>query len=413
MKNNLSLIKSRGDLPPPLPQFLHTETKIVNENNPDYIYYDVLITNLQSTTTPPPALYYNENRNKPYVPISGDYDLSITRFQLDTQTLPIFIPVIQPNQGDPDLTIYSITLSYGAVDSAQTFLNWIPQDTSAPVPPPPNMTSNGQADNQFGYYNAYNFSWLTYLMNAAFQQATTSLIANVIAAGGALPVFTRPPIMTWDSQNNIATISAQTPLYDSASGGLYIRVYFNSPLFTLFSTFVATYQGYTGVVNGKNNQIILANYRGTNTAVLPPDSLLPEDLYLQVYQEQPSVSSWSPIASIVFTSATLPLVPNNISAPLIFSDTAQLGASDGNNANISQVLTDFCVGDNQYQPYVLYNPTAEYRRISLFGSQPLTNFDLNVYWKDRVGTLHPLLLASGATCTIKILFERRAARGGR
>ena len=55
MKNNLALIKSRGNLPPPLPQFLHTETKLIAENDPDYIYYDVLITNLQSTTTPPPA----------------------------------------------------------------------------------------------------------------------------------------------------------------------------------------------------------------------------------------------------------------------------------------------------------------------------------------------------------------------
>ena len=354
-------------------------------------------------------MYYNENRNKPYVQCSGDYDLSITRFQLDTQTLPIFIPIIQPNQPDRDLTAYSITMSYGALDSAQTFISWIPQDTSAPLPPPPNQTSNGFADNSQGYYNSYNFQWLIYLVNGALADCYASLLA---LSGGTLPLPHLPPLMTWDTQNKIACISAPTPAFNGGGSFLYNRLYFNAPLFTLFSTFVSTYNGYTGVVNGKNNQIILEDFQSTNTVQLVVGNTIPPTYatYLQMYQEQPSITSWSPIASIVFCSSTLPLVPNNISAPLVFQEGQALGSSNGNNSNISQVLTDFCVGNNGYTPYILYNPTAEYRRVSLFGNAPLTNFDLTIFWKDRLGNLHPLLLSSGGSCNIKILFEKTGAK---
>ena len=77
----------------------------------DNVYYDVVITNLETIDQNPPTLYFNETRNTPFVYDPESYYLSIIRFTLDTPTLPIFIPVIQPNQPDRDLTIYSVTLS--------------------------------------------------------------------------------------------------------------------------------------------------------------------------------------------------------------------------------------------------------------------------------------------------------------
>jgi hypothetical protein len=41
------------------------------------------------------------------------------------------------------------------------------------------------------------------------------------------------------------------------------------------------------------------------------------------------------------------------------------------------------------------------------GNTPLTNIDLNVYWRDKLGQLIPFTLASGASASVKFLFERK------
>jgi hypothetical protein len=44
---------------------------------PDHIYYDVLITNFNSTTGIPIPIYFNENRTNPIIPCTGEYEMSI------------------------------------------------------------------------------------------------------------------------------------------------------------------------------------------------------------------------------------------------------------------------------------------------------------------------------------------------
>ena len=81
-------------------------------NSPDNVYYDLVFTNLKSDKTEPIQIQFNENRAKSILSNTGEYDLSIVRFSIDTQTLPLWIPEIQSNQSDRDLTIYSVSLSY-------------------------------------------------------------------------------------------------------------------------------------------------------------------------------------------------------------------------------------------------------------------------------------------------------------
>jgi hypothetical protein len=80
--------------------------------NPDMVYYDIVSTNFQTTTTEEPFLRFNETRTNPIINNTGEYYLSIVRFCLDTYNLPNIICEIQPNQPDPDLSIYSLTLEY-------------------------------------------------------------------------------------------------------------------------------------------------------------------------------------------------------------------------------------------------------------------------------------------------------------
>ena len=111
----------------------------VSSSSPDNVYYDLVFTNLKSDKTEPIQIQFNENRAKSILSNTGEYDLSIVRFSVDTQTLPVWIPEIQSNQSDRDLTIYSDSLSYLPVGDItpfvqQIFINWRPQNAKTKAP---------------------------------------------------------------------------------------------------------------------------------------------------------------------------------------------------------------------------------------------------------------------------------------
>ena len=379
--------------------------------NPDMVYYDIVSTNFQTTTTEEPFLRFNETRTNPIINNSGDYYLSIVRFSLDTYNLPNIICEIQPNQGDPNLSIYSLTLEYddGAgtiTPSTQTFLQFVPQNKNAVVPIPPNQTNNKFQENT-PYYYIYQFQYFLSLVNVAFQTALASLIANT--GGAASPIaLAEQPVITWDVTSNTAILQAQTSYYDEKQVA-QIKIYFNPPLFALFNSFPSyNYGTGSGVSLGRNYQMLIADFTGVNTILLPTNPVAPavQTIWTQMFQEFSTIDTWSPVASIVFVSNTIPIVSNQLSAPLVFNN-GQSSSGIGNNSNFAQIITDMTTNQQVFKPNVLYNPTAEYRRIDMTGNTPLSNIDINVYWRDKLGQLIPFTLASGATASVKFLFERK------
>ena len=79
----------------------------------------------------------------------------------------------------------------------------------------------------------------------------------------------------------------------------------------------------------------------------------------------------------------------------------------GNDSATSNIITDIVSPTGLYRPNLVYNPTAEYRRISLVGNQPLTNIDLQIYYRLRTGHLIPFTLGSGGSVTMKIAFLKK------
>jgi hypothetical protein len=89
--------------------------KFKQDQNPDYLYFDLQQTNVQNTTEfIQQPLKFIETRDTPIVANSGEYHLSVTRFQLDTYNLPVL--VVEPdltqteNLFDPNQTIYKVAL---------------------------------------------------------------------------------------------------------------------------------------------------------------------------------------------------------------------------------------------------------------------------------------------------------------
>lgn len=392
-----------------------------NAASPDQIYFDVTVTNFQSTSQAPQPFYYNESRTMPFVNNPEEYYLSIQRFTVETGTIPVFIPSIQPNQGNRDLTIYSITLEYidpllGTATSGQVFIEWVPEDKGAAIPPPPNQTENGVQVLDTGYYNAYSYQYWCTLISGYFLEAYNDLVVSATALGITLPSAFAPQL-NWDTTSNTATIFADVLGYDQNPNNLntQIKIFWNAPLYYLFSSFPAFQFGYNQPL-GKNFQLLPFFLGATGTTpvldvntIVPP--AIPTTLFyaIALYQECSTVANMTPISSIVFTSNTLPIHPSQVSTPLVFNNNQQI-ALGGNNADIANIITDLVTDTGNYRPNLVYTPSAEFRLITLNGNRPLFNLDLQIFYRVKTGQLVPFRLASGQSVTIKIVFLKKSSR---
>ena len=404
--------------------------------DPDNVYLDLIITNLKSSGTPPVPINFNENRNSPVISSTGKYNLSIVRFSLETQTTPVFIPIIaltDPTTGlpnsNPDLTVYSVTLQVldsvttGVTYTQQTFVNWNPQNTLTPVPFPPSLNPNGLQSDSSDYYFCFSFQWWCNLVLVAMAQCFNSL-KNQLTVAGLTPlqitalIGTVPPFIQFNPDNQTCSLAMPSPYFNTYDQTVSptvvnpnaVKLFFNAPLFNLFSSFPAQLTSYT-LSLGRTFQILVSNFGGSNQILyplypVPPATSLP---FLQVFQEYSTIQNWCPIAGIVFTTSTIPIAPNQLSSPLIFAEGNILSNTSGNNSNFALVLTDLESGELCYKPNIQYSPTAEYRRISLTGTSPLSNIQLSVFWRNRLGNLIPFYLGSGATATVKFLFTKVSA----
>ena len=81
-------------------------------NDPYHVYMDLDVINSDYNATSKPQLRFEETRNTPFLAgDSADYFCSVVRFSIQTgNTLPVFIPRIQPGQSDVNKTIYQVAI---------------------------------------------------------------------------------------------------------------------------------------------------------------------------------------------------------------------------------------------------------------------------------------------------------------
>lgn len=382
---------------------MNNTADVIKSYIPKKIYYDINIANYQSITTLPPTLSFSENRSTPYVSNSGLYYLSIVRFTLDTVSLPIFTPEIMPNQDNVYQTVYSLTLSYGAVD-VQCYVQWIPQNISIPVPKPPNENISGLADNSNQFYDCYSYQWFIDIINKTFNKAFSELqmATSLYYMNEVIPTV-NCPFMQWDITTNSAILNCDANGFSTGQEG-GISIYFNSPLYNLFSSYETIYQGIVNVNNGKNNLILVKNtLSGSNLIQLPMNTFDNQYWAIQVYQEYSTAQLWTPISCIVFTSNSLPVYKNELSNPQIYYDNV-LGSGNSTSSNYSQIITDMVAGDFLYKPCLVYTPSGQYRLIDMTGNNSLKTIDISVFYKTKLGQLVAFKLNSGCTASIKVLF---------
>jgi hypothetical protein len=397
-----------------------------NSVEPDQIYFDINVSNFQSANTKPLPFYYNESRTVPYINNPEEYYLSVLRFTVDSGTVPVLIPSIQPSQADPNLTIYSVSMSWdiaGASPPAfnqQVYISWSPQDKSISTPLPPSQTFNNLQNNTTGYYNCYSYTYFSQLITLALNTCFTALKTAVNTAyPNTFPASLQAPIFSWDTTVERGIITANTYYYDlnyqaGISATYPINIYMNQQLFGLFSTFPATILGY-GQANGKDVRLNMYNVGGTNIqAIIPPQSapVAPATysnyLAICLYQETTTTANISPITAFVITSQTLPMEQSQVSTPTLLNNNVNLIQTTNNSAT-APIVTDLVIDNGDYSPNLVYRPTAQYRLVTLYGNAPLHNIDFQIYYRLRDSSLVPFILQSGGSVTLKLGFLKKSA----
>lgn len=264
---------------------------------PDYLYYNCDIINNQTdddvlgaVPLRDPLVRFNETRDTRLIRDASQYYFSIIRFAMDGpgKDLPLFIPVIQADQPNPNLTTYAVGLTYSQTWNTSagpftfnlrplqgaTFVQYVPETqnpTLAPVPLPP----QGRPQNlSTRYYWVYTYQHWLDLVNAAIEANHAALFAtfqtewNAVAPPAEFPYANyaafkadnQPPVMTYDPSSQRFSIyfdsdcfgeRLTTPDYPIAYPGgavpatkqtkSFMKLFFNVDMYGLFSNFNNTY----------------------------------------------------------------------------------------------------------------------------------------------------------------------------
>ena len=357
----------------------------------DVLYFDLVSTNfINQTSTNSPA-QYNQSRTIPYIRDPSKWYGAVTQFTINNTSVPVLVPEIQPNQNNVNLTVYTVSLSYGGFTFTEPII-FEQQDLLINVPLPPTSYQDGQPFYDDGYYNIYNYSIFTDMVNTAYSKCWTSLRSAVIT----LPPCD-PPIITYDASTQLFNFIVENDVFVNLNSAPYVNIYMNSALFFLYSFFPSQ----TTLLNGFSVEklyftasIGVVDQTGglTGTRIIP--------------QELTSLSLWSPVSSIVITSNFLPVQKSIVANPQIYFD-GQPYIINNNNSLTQPILIEYAVENNIYNKTINYLPTAQFQFFDLLDNQELYTMDFKFWYRGKSSILYPLYLNSGASCSVKLGFFKK------
>jgi len=421
-------------------------------SDPDHLYLDLAIINNDNKGNQTKTnLNFTELRNNPFLSNPNNYYLGICRFEVDTPgfSLPIFIPVLllDGQNTNENKTIYTITM--GTIGGSPTKLNscfsvnveWRPEDLTAAQPLNQRTLDNKgvvipgspytKQNITTGYYNCYSIKWWLNCVNKALTDCWV---------GAGFGLAATAPYLINDPNTNLITL--YTPLGFAAqstdsnaigedypvflNSNLDFAMFFNEPLFNLFSAFPSVFFGAAGynlaaeVFDAPSYALYVQkpylfnyyvqpiNYNGLN--IITPEG--PESALCVTPSNYSPVPMWNPVSQLVFSTALLPISVSLTNVPTVFnSNTFDLTYSQsGNNANVNSMLTDIELGlttGTETKPSILYIPKNEYRLVDLFGNNPINQASFSISWKTKYGVSVPFRLSSQCGANIKLLFRRK------
>lgn len=341
----------------------------------DHVYVDVKLGNTGSERGVP--IVYNQQRLEPILDNPSNYYLSLIRWKIPAFALPILIFPIADPDASSYLSSYSITLVYNNIPY-QEQLFYTNQNGSSLEPP---LTSE-----KF-YFVYYEEHFMT-MVNSALQRAFDSI--------PGVPVGATAPELIFEAESRLFSLIAQQANYEvdvepippsQPTFNATIRIYFSYGLYQLFNglPFRTVAEALPEASNGRDVQLIVQTFEN-NTL---PGSLL------SMVQNFQSLSIWSPVKQLEFTTALLPI-------------SSEFTSASGDS--FKKIMTNFePLSDNKGGERDMYQyfPQGPYRLVDMVGTNPIYSIDLRVTWSDIEGNDYPVEITSLQQFSAKLLFVKR------
>jgi hypothetical protein len=397
----------------------------------NYLYYTALINNDGSQTPSyesevEPDFVFMENRKVALLPNPEEYMVAVQSCMIDLKTLPVFIPTIKYNTNPTDTqkteTIYEITLVYNTY-SATSPIYFQPQDQTITLP----NHVNGKANYKSGYYNLYNYEFFFTMVNTAIQTAFLKLIEVVKSYyGGTLPTDFSDlstngnyeiPYFIFDKESSLIFLNSPKSTF-SDSNSSHINIMLNKALYRLFNSLPFKIQNHTFntldaddttqiITNKTLFKLNLSNFKQSNQVEIYPfmsngDSGSTKTTHLLIYQDYETLSTWSPVQSIVIISPNFPIQSNPVSADLDYINGFPIVLGDVRYEN--EIME---ISSTSPVPRIIYDPT-EYRFMSMKNTDSgLTNIIFKIYYRFKNdGSLIQVKANLGGSLSLKLMFRK-------
>lgn len=315
--------------------------------SPDNVYVDVQVINPSATDIM--IAQYSTTRSNPIVSKASDYYLSVARFEIPNNNIPLFI--FKDNT-------YGITMVNGAVSNT-TYLSY--------VSPPGNIPG------------------AIYAVQTFLDSLNDALTASATAVG--IPDI---PRAYFDRTTQLQGIKFSDNANWLGAGGTQTwQLWMNWELFYFFQTMQVYFAGSFDVPSSAYNILVKNNFNGNYVPLTGYD----------MTQETPLLSLYVSVMNIIIATTSLP-----VNAELI-------ALKKGDTSSTFNTIADFAPGQlanysDNFTPY-LYNPSF-YRLIDLLSQAQINKFDFQIYYTDADGNISPLYLLPTQRMTIKFIFVKKA-----
>ena len=304
-----------------------------SQNTNDYLYYTALINNdgsilPSSESDVEPDFEIMVDRKVALLPDPEMYMVAVESCMMDLKSLPVFIPTIKYNTAPTDTqkleTIYEVTLEYETY-SATTPIYFTPQDQTISLP----NFINGYANYKSGYYNLYNYEFLFTMVNEAIRTTFIKLVDVVTSYNGTLPsAFSNLassgnyeiPYFIFDKESSLIFLNSPKATF-SDSNSSHVNIMLNRALYRLFNslpfklvnkTFNTLDDTTQTTINQTLYKLNLSNFKQANEVEIFPhlsngNSGTVKTTHMLIYQDYETLSTWSPVESIVIIAPNFPI----------------------------------------------------------------------------------------------------------
>lgn len=323
------------------------------QDNNDHIYYNINIRKGLQNAGKQFAASFNETRVEPILKNPSDYLLSVVRFSIPSQSIPIFLWVDN---------IFKVTISYLTFDFTTT-LQFIPNSPGG----------------SYDYYGRAIWNYQDFI--DSINNALLISFNNFIS--GTVPFALRPqtaPYMVYNPESQLCSLIAAEKYDITYTNPVYI--YFNRDLINYFPALQSYDQGdtiktaYIKVKDNLNNIIIV---NGVSQ--------------YEIKEEYSTLFLWNDMQKILLLTDSIPVTNELI----------------GSQTNINQkIITDFePLSSLNDRSQIQYFPQGPLRFYDLISSYPLTHMNLKIFWETKDGKQFPLYINETDNCSIKLYFKKK------